>query len=114
MASVVIVQFPEIHANGNKPIDDYLNERGWSRSDVQEAVFNPDAAVPGLTDRTDPAHPSATGYISANGGYVIVNNSTGILLQVSDRNDPGWAAPWEDPSSAGLPPEPPNPRGYEP
>jgi hypothetical protein len=36
----------------------------------------------------------ATAYYSPRGGYVVRNNRTGDIVQVSDRTDPGWRAPW--------------------
>lgn len=37
----------------------------------------------------------ATAYYSGRGGYVVRNNRTGDIVQVSNRTDPGWKAPWD-------------------
>jgi hypothetical protein len=37
----------------------------------------------------------ATGYIDGDGDYVIVNDASGKVVQVSNKNDPNWRAPWE-------------------
>jgi RHS repeat-associated protein len=37
----------------------------------------------------------ATAYYSREGGYVVRNDRTGDIVQVSDRNDPDWVAPWD-------------------
>jgi len=42
------------------------------------------------TQNSDPA----TAYYK-NGGYVVVNDVTGNIVQVSDLNDPNWKAPWD-------------------
>ncbi|WP_429244211.1 colicin E5-related ribonuclease [Luteibacter sp. 621] len=36
----------------------------------------------------------ATAYYSRSGGYVVRNDVTGDIVQISNRNDPGWKAPW--------------------
>jgi len=43
--------------------------------------------VPGR--RNEPA----TRFYSARGGYIVVNNRTGQVVQVSDRINPDWKAP---------------------
>ena len=37
----------------------------------------------------------ATAYYSGRGGYVVRNDRTGDIVQVSDRTDPNWIAPWD-------------------
>lgn len=36
-----------------------------------------------------------TAYYHRNGGYVVRNDRTGDVVQVSDRTDTGWIAPWD-------------------
>ena len=36
----------------------------------------------------------ATAYYSPRGGYVFRNDRTGDVVQVSDRTNPEWIAPW--------------------
>jgi filamentous hemagglutinin len=65
---------------------------------VQSTIDDPEATVatrdtrhlPGGGRMDDPA----TGYLSKRGGYVIRNDRTGDIVQVSDRTDPNWMAPW--------------------
>ncbi|MFL5961693.1 MAG: colicin E5-related ribonuclease [Gaiellaceae bacterium] len=47
--------------------------------------------LPGGGRMDDPA----TVYYSRRGGYVVRNNRTGDIVQVSKRTDPGWTAPWD-------------------
>jgi filamentous hemagglutinin len=37
----------------------------------------------------------ATGYSAKDGSYVIRNDRTGAIVQVSNKNDPKWVAPWD-------------------
>lgn len=37
----------------------------------------------------------ATAYYGKDGGYVVRNDRTGDIVQVSDRTDAGWVAPWD-------------------
>ena len=36
----------------------------------------------------------ATGYVARDGGYVVRNDRTGQIVQISDKNDPNWKSPW--------------------
>jgi hypothetical protein len=36
----------------------------------------------------------ATAYYDKNGNYVVRNDRTGEIIQVSDRNDPNWVDPF--------------------
>ena len=38
----------------------------------------------------------ATAHYHKDGGYVVRNNNTGDIVQVSDVNDPNWKDPWDD------------------
>ena len=53
---------------------------------TQDIRFNPTTG----TRLNDPA----TGYIAKDGSYVVRNDKTGQIVQVSDRYDPNWKAPW--------------------
>ncbi|MCP5339423.1 MAG: hypothetical protein H7A14_07430 [Sinobacteraceae bacterium] len=80
-------------------IEGQLAKRGWSRSSVDDAISNPTRTVatrdtrhlPGGGRNNDPA----TAYYSRDGGYVVRNDRTGDIVQVSNRNDPHWSAPWD-------------------
>ncbi len=37
----------------------------------------------------------ATGYVAKDGSYVILNDVTNDVVQVSNRFDPAWKAPWD-------------------
>lgn len=38
----------------------------------------------------------ATAYIDESGHYVVINDRTNDVVQISNRNDPDWRAPWEN------------------
>lgn len=72
-----------------------LDARGWTEQDAR-AVIN-QGAVGTTTDNRSasitpdglPRSDSASVYGSKN-GYVVVNDRTGEVVQVSGKNDPGW------------------------
>lgn len=80
-------------------IEGQLAGRGWTKRLVQSTIDDPARTVatrdtrflPGGGRMDDPA----TGYISRRGGYVIRNDQTGDIVQVSKRTDPNWRAPWD-------------------
>jgi hypothetical protein len=75
-----------------------MEQRGWTEESIAETINNPaDTVVTrdtrwmlGGERRDDPA----TGYINADGSYVVRNDVNDTIVQVSDRNDPNWKAPW--------------------
>lgn len=74
-------------------IAEQLEERGWTPEAVIETVANPtrigsttdDRRVEGV-QRGEPA----TAYGNEDGSYVVRNDRTGDIVQVSDRTDPSW------------------------
>jgi filamentous hemagglutinin len=72
-----------------------LEARGWTEQDVQAVVK--DGPVGTTTDNRSaaktpdgvPRNDSASVYGSKT-GYVVVNDRTGEVVQVSGKNDPGW------------------------
>jgi hypothetical protein len=79
-------------------IEKQLAKRGWTKELANETVERPARTVPTRDIRRsgggrmdDPA----TAYYSKRGGYVVRNDRTGDIVQVSNRNDPGWRAQWD-------------------
>ncbi|MBU3978754.1 hypothetical protein KJ980_07190 [Patescibacteria group bacterium] len=76
-----------------------MGTRGWTQEAIETLIKNPAKTI----DVTDTRHlPSgtqlndpATAFINKDGSYVIRNNKTGDVVQVSNRNDPNWKAPWD-------------------
>ncbi|MBO3036947.1 tRNA nuclease effector CdiA-2 [Burkholderia pseudomallei] len=76
-------------------IGSQLEARGWTQQEVQ-AVVNEgpvgttmDNRSAGKTPDGLPRNDSASVYGSKS-GYVVVNDRTGEVVQVSGKNDPGW------------------------
>lgn len=67
------------------------NIRGWANSDIQDVLDNPVNTAAG-SDRTsgNAAGEPATYYYRKDGHYVVRNNRTGKIVQISDTNDPQW------------------------
>jgi len=76
-------------------IRNQLADRGWSDQDMQAAISR--GPVGQTSDRRSPAKTpdglgrsdSASVYGSPS-GYIVVNDRTGEVVQISDRNNPNW------------------------
>ncbi|PLR85757.1 colicin E5-related ribonuclease, partial [Bacillus sp. V33-4] len=75
-----------------------MKKRGWDDDSINNTINSPSRTV--ITRDTrwtnngkmdDPA----TAYIRNDGSYVVRNDRTGDIVQVSDRFDPNWASPWD-------------------
>ena len=80
-------------------IEGQMAKRGWTQESVEELISNPSRTVvtrdtrylPNGAGRNDAP---ATAYINRSGGYVVRNDETGDIVQVSNLNDPNWKSPW--------------------
>ena len=72
--------------------------RGWTIASIEEAIRHPARTVPTRDTRHVPGggrmHDPATAYIHLDGSYVVQNDSTGEIVQISNRNDPDWQSPF--------------------
>ncbi|WP_240619997.1 hemagglutinin repeat-containing protein [Cupriavidus neocaledonicus] len=76
-------------------IGSQINDRGWTVSDIKDVIAA--GPVGSTTDNRSgakapdgvPRSDTASVYGSKN-GYVVVNDRTGEVVQVSGKNDPGW------------------------
>lgn len=72
----------------------------WSENLVDETINRPHRRVQTRdtrykADGSGQRHDDpATAYIRTDGSYVVRNNMTGDIVQVSDRNDPDWQSPF--------------------
>ena len=66
-----------------------LNSRGWDQSSIDNVVNNPIHKSTALNRAT--GNP-ATAHFDKSGNYVVRDNVTGDLVQMSNRNDPNWIA----------------------
>jgi RHS repeat-associated protein len=80
-------------------IEGQLAGRGWTKALADSAVRNPARTVPWRDTRHLPGggrmNDPAMAYYSQRGGYVVRNERTGDIVQVSNRTDPKWIAPWD-------------------
>jgi filamentous hemagglutinin len=65
-----------------------LAPRGWTETEIREAVSAPPIGT--STDHTIGKADAATVYGSRDHGYVVVNDETKRVVQISDKVDPGW------------------------
>jgi hypothetical protein len=90
-------QASKLPVSYGEKIEQQIPERGWTKESVEETINNP--AKKAITRDTrhlpeggqmdDPA----TAFINSDGTYVVRNDVTGDIVQVSNRNDPGWKIP---------------------
>ncbi len=75
-----------------------MGKRGWTDSEVEDTITNPARTVPTRDTRHLPGggrmDDPATAYMRSDGSYVVRNDKTGDVVQVSNRNDPNWKSPW--------------------
>ena len=74
-------------------IENQIPKRGWCEEDMIDVYNNPNSTKPGV-DRISGGAP-ATHYIDENGNYITVNDETCEVIQVSNKNDPGWKPEWD-------------------
>jgi RHS repeat-associated protein len=73
-----------------------MGPRGWTQAAIENAVDHP-VATHDVWDYTSGTQQPATAYESSNGGYVVVNDATHDVVQVSDVNDSEWKPVWDEP-----------------
>ncbi|MDB9313402.1 colicin E5-related ribonuclease [Spirulina sp. CS-785/01] len=80
-----------------KKIRKQLPKRGWTEELIKQLVLNPYHVKPTLDQRWMPDgsknNDPATKYYRQDGNYVVVNDRTGDIVQVSNIFDPQWIDP---------------------
>ncbi len=71
----------------DQKIFNQMESRGWNSNSVQSTVDNPYATSSALNKATGE---KATAYFNADGSYVVRDNSTGQIIQISDKSKPNW------------------------
>ena len=84
-----------------KKIGKQIAKRGWSDDTIYDAINNPVKTKKTRDQRwlphaDAPRDDPATAYFAADGSYVVRNDKTGEIVQISDKNDKEWIVPWED------------------
>jgi RHS repeat-associated protein len=89
---------PEVTTSFGKKIEAQLDKRGWTKDDVNGTIANPDRTVATTDSRYQPdgtrLNDPATAYVNKDGSYVVRNNKSGDIVQISNRNDPNWKSPF--------------------
>ncbi|MBI4359966.1 MAG: hypothetical protein HY564_02650 [Candidatus Jacksonbacteria bacterium] len=65
-----------------------MSKRGWDQATLEDVVQNPSKTGTAI-DRTAGGEP-ATAYFDKSGNYVVVNNRTNNIVQISNRNTVNW------------------------
>ncbi len=68
-------------------IDKQITSIGWSNSSINETIVNPYSEGTSLNRATGN---DATAYFNSDGSYVVVDNKTKEIVQISNRNNPNW------------------------
>ena len=77
-----------------------MEQRGWNDALITETIRSPHRSAPTRDTRYKTDVPGqrhndpATAYIRTDGSYVVRNDITGDIVQVSNRNDPDWQSPF--------------------
>ncbi len=76
-----------------------MGTRGWTSDSIASTVASPARTIVMQDTRFDPIagvrrNDPATAYVNADGSYVVVNNKDGTVVQISNRNNSNWKAPW--------------------
>ena len=79
-------------------IERQMAKRGWTKESVEATINAPHRREATHDTRWKPdgtrARDKATAYINRDGSYVVRNDATGDIVQISDRTNPGWSSPF--------------------
>jgi hypothetical protein len=89
---------PVRYSIGDK-ISGQMSSRGWTKNDISMATSFPSRTVKTTDTRYSGSsgiknNDPATAYYHPKGGYVVRNDRTGDIVQISNRYDNNWKAPW--------------------
>jgi uncharacterized protein RhaS with RHS repeats len=70
-------------------ISDQLGVRGWTEDSVKDLIDSTDSTGTTTDNRGGRSDPASV-YGTPTGGHVVVNDKTGEIVQVSDKNDDNW------------------------
>ena len=74
-----------------------MDARGWTETEIEDTLLHPFSTRPGRDTRYLPGggklDEPATVFVRSDGSYVVRNDLTGDIVQISNRNDPTWVSP---------------------
>jgi hypothetical protein len=83
-------------------VEEQMVKRGWTPNDVDDILSNPAEKRESWDRRHNPRtgtrdNEPATVYYRSDGHYVVRNDNTGEIIQVSNTHDPNWIDPFGEP-----------------
>jgi filamentous hemagglutinin len=77
-----------------------LSKRGWTKDLIKKTIQKPARKVVTRdtrykSDGSGRLNEPATAYLREDGSYVVRNDKTGDIVQISNRNDPNWKSPFK-------------------
>jgi len=70
-----------------------MNKRWWSKKDIESVIKNPykiGRTIDNYWGKIWNKWEEAIAYFLTDNQYVVVNNKSYQIIQISDRNDPNW------------------------
>ena len=84
-----------VNYNYDIKIGKQLNNRGWTQERINKVLDNPKEKIPTFDTRntgTGQNNDPATAYFISNNQYIVINDLTKNIVQVSNLNDLKWVA----------------------
>lgn len=75
--------------NITQKIQGQMSKRGWTDSSINKTINEPYTTRLAI-NKTTPTRNPATAYYNKDGSYVIRDNITGDIIQISKRGDVNW------------------------
>ena len=90
----------DINIKSGSKIAKQMPKRGWSKKDIVNTIANPSKKVKWKDARWNEKtgkknNDPATAFYDKNGNYVVKNDITGDIVQVSDKTKTDWKIPWD-------------------
>lgn len=83
----------EIVVRYSPKIRKQMERRGWSDERIKNTIREPSQTGETVDQRTvggEKRNEPATAYFREDGSYLVRNDRTKEIVQLSDRNDPNW------------------------
>lgn len=77
----------KLTAGIGKKITRQMEKRGWSEGAINATIKNSAYTKKSINKATGN---KATAYFDKDGSYVVRDDVTGNIIQISDKNDPNW------------------------
>lgn len=91
-----------VDPNGKNKVGNQLSQRGWDNESIQEVLDKPAWQKPAPRGNLRTGNP-ATIYYNKDGHYVIRDDTTEEIVQISNLNDPNWWDEGEGPNTTVRP-----------